>query len=447
MSGHVVIIDDEDLFREDLATLLRKEGFVCETAANGESGIGLIEQERPDAVLCDLMMQGMGGLEVVDRLSRSCPEVPVIVVTAFGSMETAVKAFRRGAVDYLLKPVALEDLLLKLRRSMERQQLQRELRYLRRAVSDATSGSRLVGESPAMEQVRQMITRVAEADSPVLITGESGTGKELVARAIHQAGQAHESPFVAVNCASLPRELAESELFGHMRGAFTGATRDKPGLFEVARTGTLFLDEVGDLPLELQPKLLRAIEQQEVTRVGGTRPVATPVRILAATHRNLRQEVETGRFREDLYFRIRVVEIELPPLRERREDIPLLVEHLLQRRQARRPHSIRGVDPAAMRLLMATPWRGNVRELDNVLERAVLMAQGELLGVGDLPSELTGTVRLPRQTDDLKAAVRAYEKQHIRQVLEATGGNREAAARRLGIDPSTLYRRIRDLGI
>ncbi|RMH22941.1 MAG: sigma-54-dependent Fis family transcriptional regulator [Acidobacteria bacterium] len=445
MSAKVLIIDDEELFREDLATLLESEGFRCRTAADGESGLELARQEAPDVVLTDLMMPGISGLEVVHRLAELSPESAVIVITAFGSLDTAVDAFRKGAADYLLKPVVPEDLFAKIRRIQEMRRLEREVHYLRRAVAEAGPGIRLVGSSPAMSRVRELIERIAEAPSPVLILGDTGTGKEVVARSIHHRGKGDRAPFVAVNCAALPRELAESELFGHARGAFTGAVRDKPGVFEIAAGGTLFLDEIGEMPLDLQPKLLRAIEEQRVTRVGGVRPVDTPVRIIAATNRDLGKMVDDGTFRRDLYFRIRVVEIVLPPLRQRREDVPELVDHLLRRLCLRLKRKVRAVEPAAMRVLMAADWPGNVRELENVLERALILADGDTLRLEHLPAEFRRSDDPDRASDDLRAAVRAYEAHHIQQVLEAAGGNREEAARRLGIDPSTLYRRLKEL--
>ncbi len=446
MSAQILLIDDEDLFREDQASLLRQQGFTCRTAVDGEEGLRLAQAEAPDVVLCDLVMPGMGGLEVADRLATLCPETCLMVITAYGTMETAVDAFRKGAVDYILKPVVPEDLFQKLRRCLEYRRLRREVRYLRRQITEVGSGTQLVGSTPVMENVRAMIAKVAGAASLILITGESGTGKELVARAIHDAGADPERPFVAVNCAAIPRELFESELFGHVKGAFTGALSDKPGYFEVADEGTLFLDEISELPLDVQPKLLRVLERREIIRVGSTRPNPIAARILAATNRNLTAEIDAGRFREDLYFRVRVIEIPLPPLRERKADVPLLVEHLLRRHNARLKRRVLGVDNEAMRVLMSAPWRGNVRELDNVLERAILLSEGDYLGIQDLPPELTGAIHCPTLSDDLRSAVRAYEQEHIRQVLSATGGNREEAARRLGIDASTLYRRLKEMG-
>ncbi len=445
MSPRLLIIDDEDILREDLAALLRDEGYTCRTAPDGEEGVRLAEDEEPDVVLCDLVMPGLGGVEVVRRLAASLPEVPVILFTAHGTMETALEAFRAGAVDYLLKPVLHGDLTLKIRRCLEHRRLVMEVRHLRREVSDLGAGTRLIGEHPSIAKIRELIERLAGTESNVLITGETGTGKEVVARAIHEAGPGTGRPFVPVNCASIPRELFESELFGHVHGAFTGAVRDKPGQFELAAGGSLVLDEVGELPPELQPRLLRAIEQKEFRRVGGTRTVEVKTRIVAATNRVLSKEVDDGRFREDLFYRLRVIEIDLPPLRERRDDIPLLVEHFVHRLNARLKRRLLGVDRPAMRVLMSAPWRGNARELENVLERSMILADGDFIGIGDLPPELAGSVHCPTQSDDLRTAVRAYEREHIRQVIASADGNKEEAARRLGINASTLYRRLKGL--
>lgn len=448
MSINVLLIDDEDLFREDLASLLRDEGFVCRTAADGEEGLRLARELPPDAVVCDLVMPGIGGVEVIDRLASLAPDTPVLLLTAHGTMETALEAFRKGAADYLLKPVDPDELIRKVERVVEHRRLEREVRYLRREVSEGRVGTRLVGESPPMLEVRRWIEKVAPFDSTVLVTGPSGTGKELVARAIHRAGPRRDGPFVAVNCAALPRELVESELFGHVRGAFTGAHRDRAGHFALAHRGTLFLDEVAELSIELQPKLLRAIERKELLPVGATAPVRTDARILAASNRPLEEEIEAGRFREDLYYRLRVVEIRLPPLRERREDIPPLIEHFVRRLNPRLKRRVLGVGGEALEILMQAPWRGNVRELENVLERAMILAEGDTLGREDLPADLVGAAGPATAgpvPDDLRRAVAAFEDQHVLRVLRETGGHREEAARRLGIDPSTLYRRLKEL--
>jgi DNA-binding NtrC family response regulator len=444
MNASILLIDDEDLFREDLASLLREEGFVCRTARDGETGLRLAQEEEPDVVLCDLMMPGLDGVEVTDRLATLCPGAPVILVTAFGNLESAVDGFRKGAVDYLLKPLVLDDLLRKIRRCVEERRLRQEVRYLRRTVAEAGAGTAIIGDSPAMREVKELIRKVAPAESTVLTTGESGTGKELVARALHEGRGGSERPFVPVNCAALPKDLFESELFGHVRGAFTGAIQDQPGYFELARGGTLFLDEIAELPLELQPKLLRAIEQREIMPVGGTRAKRIEVRIVAATNRDLADQVTAGKFREDLFYRVRVIEIRLPPLREHREDIPPLVEYLVQRLSVRLGRKSLPVGNAAMQVLMSATWRGNVRELENVLERAMLLGEDDAIGLSDLPAELVGAAEgTVEQKDDLKSAVRSYERRHIEQVLSETGGNREEAARRLGINPSTLYRRLK----
>ncbi len=445
MSAGILLIDDEAVFREDMAALLREEGYVCDTAADGEEGLRRAGAETPDVILCDLVMPGISGLELVSRLANLCPHTPLVIITANATVETAVGAFRAGATDYILKPVLPEDLFQKIGRCVEQRQLERELRYLRRHVSENATGTTIIGRNRAIEIVREMIDRVGPSASSVLLSGESGTGKELVARALHQAGGNDHAPFIAVNCAALPRDLMESELFGHVRGAFTGAHRDKPGYFELASGGTLFLDEICELPLELQPKLLRAIDQQEMYRVGATRPTRTNVRIVAATNRDPQREIAEKRFREDLFFRISVVQIELPPLREHRDDIPLLIEHLLGRLSTRLNRRVTGVTNAAMRALMSAPWRGNVRELVNVLERAVLLADSEQIDLCNLPREFSGAECEEHTPDDLRTAVRAYEREHIRQVLVVAGGNREQAARRLGIDASTLYRRMKEL--
>lgn len=447
MPVNVLVVDDEDLFREDIATLLRLEGYECLTAANGEAAVKAAQAQQPDVVLCDLLMPGISGIETMKRILRFSPDTRVIILTAHAAIESAVEAFRFGAVDYVVKPALPEDLIRKINRCAEESRIQQELMYLRREMSEATTGTTIIGESPLVEAVRIMIARVGKSRSHVLITGESGTGKELVARALHETHCGPRTPFIAVNCAALPRDLLESELFGYVRGAFTNAVRDKPGLFELASGGTLFLDELFEMPLDLQPKLLRAIEQQEIVRLGAVRPTRVNVRIVAATNREVKREVDEGRFREDLYFRLAVVQIPLPPLRNRREDIPMLVEHLLRRLNRKLGRNVANVSAPAMRLLMSAQWRGNVRDMENVLERGILLTDERTIDVAHLPPELTGETVLHAGSDDLRKSVRAYEREHIRQVLDACRGNREEGARRLGVDSSTLYRRIKELTI
>lgn len=447
MSAKVLIIDDEDLFREDLAELFAGQGYECRTAADGNHGVAVAEEFGPDVVLCDVVMPGRSGIEVLEEIVRVCPESCVIMLTAYGTLETAVEAFREGASDYILKPFVLEDVLQKIVRYLQHRALLVEVRRLRRELSYQIGPIPLMGESELMRQVFAWIEKVSQTDSTVLLTGESGTGKELVARAIHEASTLREGPFVAVNCAALSPSLLENELFGHVKGAFTGADRDRPGLFEAAAGGTLFLDEISEMPLDLQAKLLRAIEQKEVVRVGSTRPICVKVRIIASSNRDLKRQVQGGKFRADLFFRIYVVEIHLPPLRERRKDIPLLVEHFIKKYNERLKKNFLGVDNEVMRILLAYPWPGNVRELENVIERAMILATGDFLGVGDLPPDITGSVQFPDLSDNLREAVKAYEREHIRQVLLSAGGNREEAARRLGVNPSTLYRKMAELSI
>lgn len=445
MTAHILLIDDEAVFREDMAVMLRDEGYECDTAADGDAALDRLDGRTPDVILCDLVMPGISGIELISRIARVVPETPIIIVTAHATVETAVGAFRAGAVDYILKPVLAEDLFQKIGRCLEQSQLERELRYLRRQLSEQATGTTIVGQSRPIQNVRELIARVGPSSSSVVITGESGTGKELAARALHASGADEQAPFIAVNCAALPRDLMESELFGHVRGAFTGAVRDKPGYFELANGGTLFLDEICELPVELQPKLLRAIDQQEIYRVGAPRPTRVKVRFVSATNRDPKVEIAEHRFREDLFFRLSVIEVHLPPLRDRRSDIPLLVEYLLGRLGRRMGRRTPGVTNAAIRALMSAPWRGNVRELENVLERAILLTDHEQIDVDDLPVDMAGTAPPPASSDDLRGAVRAYEREHIRHVLVSTGGNREEASRRLGIDPSTLYRRMKEL--
>jgi len=443
-NGRVLVIDDERIFREDLAALLRIRGYVCFTASNGAEGLKIAETEQPDVVLCDLVMPGMHGTEVIERLTACCPETSIIVVTAHATLETAIETFRNGIADYVSKPIIHEELYARLQCCLERRRADRELRYLRRQLSELSAGTTLVGVSPQIEEVRRLIAVVGPSPTSVLLTGESGTGKELVARALHDARGADKAPFIAVNCAALPRDLIESELFGHARGAFTGAHRDKPGMFSLAHRGTLFLDEIGELPMDLQAKLLRAIEQQEIHPVGATRPVRVDVRIIAATNRDLRAEIEHKSFREDLYFRLAVVEIFLVPLRDRREDIPHLCKHFLPRLNARLSRRVACVEPAALRALSAAPWRGNVRELENALERAVLLAASDCVTVADLPADISAAASTPAACENLREAVRLFEREHIHRMLRLTDGNREEAARRLGVDASTVYRRLKE---
>lgn len=441
MAATLLILDDEDTFREDLAVLLRKRGYIVHTSGDATAGVALAQDLLPDVVLCDVVMPGGGAMAVLRALGES-PETGVIVMTAYGSLETAVDAFRAGAVDYLLKPLGLEEVTRKIERFCNAQQEHRKLVATRRHTAVDDPPVDFIGESPGILATRKLVAQVAPIRTTVLITGETGTGKDVVARALHKASPWHGEPYIAVNCAAFPETLLESELFGHTRGAFTGAVRDKTGLMEAAGAGTLFLDEVSETTLPMQAKLLRAVEQREATPLGATRPRRIEARLIASSNRNLEESVTAGTFRRDLLFRLRVIEIRLPALRERREDIPLLVEHYVATCARELKRDIRGVDAGAMRMLFSYGWPGNVRELRNVIERAVILNQTGTLGTEDLPPALTGGAEPSAAPDDLRTAVRLYEREHLRRVLLECDGDKEAAARRLGIDLSTLYRKL-----
>ncbi|HEY7308149.1 MAG TPA: sigma-54 dependent transcriptional regulator [Gemmataceae bacterium] len=449
----ILVVDDELLIRETLAEYLGQEGFAVVTCASGEEAFERAAEQRFDIVLCDVHLPGLDGLELLDRLQRISPETFVLLITAYATVENAVEAFQRGAHDYLMKPILLDEVLSKIRRLLAHRALYLENQWLRRQLNldNRPESERIIGNSPGMEQVFEMVRKVAPTRSTVLIVGESGTGKELIARAIHAGGadgmEPSEAPrFVALNCAAIPHDLLENQLFGHRKGAFTGADRDQAGVFVHAGSGTVFLDEVGEMPLATQAKLLRAIEQKEIMPVGANEPIHVEARVLAATNKDLLKEVEAGRFREDLYYRLNVVCIHIPPLRERREDIPDLVEFLLARHARALGKRIRGVTHEAMQLLMACRWRGNVRELDNALQRAVILGEGPLIAPADLPPDLAPVEGDPALVDDLGEAVKRFEKQHIERILRQTPDKKEAA-RRLGMGLSSLYRYISDLGI
>jgi DNA-binding NtrC family response regulator len=445
-SRSVLVVDDEPLIRATLAEYLTGEGFAVTACASGEEALALAEQRPYHVALCDVQLPGIDGIEVLERLLKISPETFVVLITAYATVESAVEAFQRGAHDYLMKPIILDEVAGKLRRLLAYRDLFLENQWLRRELSREHEGERIVGASPAMRHVFELVRKVAPTRSTVLITGESGTGKELVARAIHRQGAGEERRFLAVNCAAIPNELLENQLFGHRKGAFTGADRDQPGLFVHAGDGTIFLDEVGDLTPATQAKLLRAIEQKEILPLGAHEPITVAARVLAATNKDLHAEVEAGRFREDLYYRLNVVTIRLPGLRERREDIPELVEFLLARHARALGKRVSGVTHEAMQVLRACRWRGNVRELDNALQRAVILGEGPLITPADLPPDLAPVEGDPALVDDLGEAVRRFERQHIERVLRQVPDKREAA-HKLGVGLSSLYRKITELKI
>jgi DNA-binding NtrC family response regulator len=442
----VLIVDDEPLIRDTLAEYLEQEGFAVTTAPDGETALELIAERRFDVALCDVQLPGIDGLEMLEQLLKISPQTFVLLITAYATVENAVDAFQRGAHDYLMKPILLDEVLSKLRRLLAYRDLCQENQCLRRELNRQYDFDRIVGRGPAMQEVFALVRKVAPTRSTVLLTGESGTGKELVARAIHHQGPGHDSRFLAINCAAIPHDLLENQLFGHRRGAFTGADRDQVGFFVHAGAGTVFLDEIADLPHAMQAKLLRVIEQKEVLPVGANEPVPTDARVLAATNKDLQTEMEQGRFREDLYYRLNVVTIRLPALREHREDIPDLVEFLLAKHARALGKCITGVMYETMQILLACRWKGNVRELENALQRAVILGEGPLIRPADLPPDLRPVADDPALVDDLGEAVKRFEKKHIERILQQTPDKKEAA-RRLGMGLSSLYRKIAELGV
>jgi DNA-binding NtrC family response regulator len=442
--GRVLIVDDEEIIASTLQEFLQGEGYEVAIAADAPSALASIEKFEPELALCDVQLPGLDGLELLEKLLKLRPELLVLIITAYATVESAVAAFRKGAHDYLMKPVIFDELLTKLDRLIRFRHLTLENQALRKQLHAPVNIETLVGESQPMREVKTLIRKLGPTRSNVLITGESGTGKELVARALHAQGTEPGTPFLAINCAAIPHELLESQLFGHVRGSFTGADRDRSGLFGAAGRGTVFLDEIGELPLLTQAKLLRVIETKEVLPIGATRCEPIAARVVAATNKDLAAEVAAGRFREDLYYRLNVVSIHLPPLRDRPGDIPDLIAVLLARHSRALNKRIDGLDNATVRRLAAATWKGNVRELGNALERAAILGEGPTLTVEDFPSDLVGTTSLDDNADDLRAALERFERQHIRRVLDRCEGDKKEAARRLNLGLSSLYRKLED---
>jgi DNA-binding NtrC family response regulator len=446
--GAVLVVDDDADMRELAHDMLKDRGHQVSVSGSGEEALKRLAEEDYAVVLTDLRMKGMQGLELLAQIKRDHPDINVILMTAFGSVETAVEAMKHGASDYLTKPVKKDELVRVVERVIREAALRREVNRLRKEVHKEYSFHQILGKSKPIQAVFDLIRRVADSPTNVLITGESGTGKELVAKAIHYNSDRKDAPFVPVNCAAIPEQLLESELFGHMRGAFTDAKVDKRGLFEEAQKGTLFLDEISELPLMLQAKILRAIQEKEIRRVGATKPVSVDVRIIAATNLNLGEEVKNKRFREDLYYRLNVIELKLPPLRERREDIPLLVDAFLKKCSASSGKAVKGVSEAALAMLIDYTWPGNVRELENVIERAVTLSRGEKISPDDLPLAVQGARGDRRVLDEAaekSLPLHEIEKEYIKKILDKTGGNKYQAAHALGIDRKTLYRKLAEI--
>ena len=449
MSGSILVVDDEASHRSALADVLRDEGYDVSEASDGDEGLGRAEERDYDLILTDLRMPGLDGVELLRRVRQFSPRTSVIITTAHASVDTAISALHEGVQDYMLKPLVYDELVARVRRLLEQKERNWQLQHLRREVESRYDIDNLVGESAAMHKVAELIKRVAPTGSTVLITGESGVGKEVVARAIHRASERAEHIFLPVNCGSIPENLLESQLFGHVRGAFTGAIASNEGMFQHARRGTIFLDEIGELPLTLQVKLLRCLEEKEVLAVGAKSPEKVDVRILAATNRDLESLCREGLFREDLYYRLNVFDITIPPLRERREDIPAISDFLVKRHNTEMNRHFNGIEHAAMKLLIAAQWKGNVRELDNVIEHAMIMADGDWLKVDDLPPRISGRAAASERpdSDDLKSAMRWYEGMHIADVLQRVDGDKKVASDLLGVSLSSLYRKLEDLDV
>jgi two-component system response regulator PilR (NtrC family) len=450
-NASVLVIDDEEIMRDILGTLLEREGYSVRLAGNGQEGLELARSLPFDAVIVDVMMPGLDGMQVLDELKKFDDQLPVLMITAYASMESAISAMKRGAFDYITKPFKNDEVLVVLKNAIERRQLVEEnvaLRQNLQARYHKFSG--IIGKSARMKQVFDLIIQAAPSRSTILITGESGTGKELVARAIHSNSARSEKAFVTVNSGNLPPDLLESTLFGHVKGAFTGAVYPKKGLFDLADKGSIFFDEIGNIPIETQAKLLRVMQEREFMRLGGMETIRVDVRIIAATNVDLKHEMEEGRFREDLFYRLHVISIQLPALRERRDDVPLLVQHFLEKYGVENERRNIEISPDALDLLMEYDWPGNVRELENVIERAVVLCTGARIGPELIPEHVRKNpafqiphVVMPADGISLKDVTIAYERQWIESALEAAGGVQKRAAELLRIKPTTLNEMIK----
>ncbi len=448
MMGRVLVVEDDAAMAQLLDEGLSRRGFSVVAVKSGDAALSAFQSAEFDVVLTDLNMKGIDGLTLCERIIAKHPGTPVIVVTAFGSLETAVKAIRAGAYDFITKPFELEAFDLALVRAVQHHQLREEVRRLRDEVGQSKSLSSILGESQPIQDLRTLVARISDAESSVLITGESGTGKEVVARAIHDQSRRRAGPFVAINCAAMPEPLLESELFGHSRGAFTDAHQSRAGLFTRAQSGTLFLDEIGEMPIGLQPKLLRALQERKIRPVGGDTEVPFDARILSASNRDLDAAVEEKKFREDLFFRINVINVHLPPLRVRGNDVLLLAQHFVRMFAERSRKRVLGLSSQAANKLLAYAWPGNVRELQNAMERAVALTTYEQLTVQDLPEKIQNP--LPHDsnlnTDDVLVTVEEIERRHILMVLQSVKGHRTQASQILGLDRKTLYRKLERYG-
>jgi two-component system response regulator AtoC len=454
--NRILIVDDDEALRESLELILSAEGYTVLSADGGESALAIIDHSPVDAVLCDLRMPGIDGFDLMPQITRLLPGVPIILMSAHGTQDLVIEAIQRGAYDYLAKPFQPAEIRLTLRKAHEREELRRKNSLLERDISRTLGDRAIVAASDGMIALLELLERTAAYKSTVLVTGESGSGKEVIARAVHSQSPRRDEPFVAVNCGAIPENLLESELFGHAKGAFTGANRAHRGLFAEANKGSLFLDEIAEMPVGLQVKLLRAIQEEEIRPVGENKSQTIDVRVIAATSRDLEVEIAEGRFREDLFYRLNVVRLEVPPLRERRQDIPLLVDHFLSRFRDNLGKNVRGVSDTVLELLVGHSWPGNVRELENMIERAMILTDGDTIEKTALPPAVLagpspGETRSGQADEDedfsLKRARQLFEAQLIRRALGRTGGNRTHAAKLLEISHRALLYKLKDYGI
>jgi DNA-binding NtrC family response regulator len=442
----ILVVEDEDIIRTTLGEFLSGEGFAVEATGTVTDALEIVREHHFDVAICDVQLPDGDGIELINRLQQINPEIFVLVITAYATVENAVDAFKAGAFDYLVKPVIFEDLLNKLERLFRYRNLLAENKSLRRELERKEEFEQIIGSSSALDQLQETIRKVAVTNSNVLLVGETGTGKELFARAIHAAGPKRDEKFLAVNCGTRPVELLESQLFGSHSGSASGVNSEQPGIFRNAGEGTVFLDEVSQLPMGIQAELLRAMEYQEIMPVGGSETVQVSARIIASTTRDLMREVAEQRFQEDLFYRLDGVKIHIPPLRERLDDVPELVDYFIARHSQSMGKRVSGMNGETMRLLMSAEWKGNIRQLDNALERAVMMCDGTQIEPKDLPPELLGITQPLPDTDDLRTALRHYERLHIIRVLRQWPDKREAA-KRLKLGLSSLYRKIEELEI
>ncbi len=443
MKYRLLIVDDEPDSRDALAELAQRWGYEVQTAVDGSEALRRAIEWHPDVILTDLVMPNMDGLWLLRALKTELPDCPVVLLTGRGTIQTAVQAIKEGAYDFIEKPLEISRLRIVLDRALEKKETLREVQLLRRRLAALAPGTDAIGTAPAMQRVFDLVKKVAPSAASVVISGQSGTGKEVVARAIHNLSPRKEKPFVALNCSAIPATLIESELFGYERGAFTGADQRRLGNFELAHGGTLFLDEVGELPLELQAKFLRVLEERKIRRLGGRGEVEVDVRVLCATNKDLKEAIRQGRFREDLYFRLHVFTIELPPLKDRKEDIPLLVHHFIEKFNGETGKHVQGVTSQAMAVLQAYPWPGNIRELRNTVERAMILVDGDVIGEEQLPPDVqparpeAATLRVP-----LGMPIDHVEKEYILASLQRNAGNKARTAEALGISEKTLYNKL-----